>query len=652
MVARPSAHLPGAPGPRPWLGANFWSRAGGPLMWRTYDRDLVRAELEVLARHGLRVTRSFCLWPDFMPAPDTLDEAYLARYRDFCDLSAELGMTTIPTFIVGHMSGMNIDVPWRAGRDWYRDGWLLAQQAFFVRGVVAALADHPAVAGWLLSNEMPLYGGPTAPEYARSWVQLLVQAVRAGGGSQPVGTGDGAWGIETTGLDNGFRLRDVAAAADFIGPHTYPMGDDPARHLLTPAFLCELSHVGRPVILEEFGVPSAFASEASAAAWYRQVLHTSLLAGATGWLAWNNTDFDLVDADPYRHHPFELGFGLTRVDGTPKAALGELAAFGEVLDAVDLPRCHRSDADVALLVSSFLEVDHPFTIPADRATLRDVLLAAYVATRRARLPAAVVREHDEVPDARLILVPSTKALTGPSWRRLHERAEAGATVYVSWFAGDTALQRGLWHSWPDEFFGITHALRYGLTEPITDDVVRLRLLAPLGDLAAGDELAVTTGGNAHGRSFLPLEPAAAEVLASDTHGRPALLRHAVGRGAIVLCAYPLEYLALRRPRGSSDETWRLYRALAVDAGAAGPLDSGRPDVFVDTLERDDGTRFVWLVSHAEHEVTVSPTIPAGTWLAPLRDGGTVAQVTLAPLGVAVLRLVGPQRPGGARRGGA
>ena len=22
---------------RPWLGANFWSRSGGPLMWRSYD---------------------------------------------------------------------------------------------------------------------------------------------------------------------------------------------------------------------------------------------------------------------------------------------------------------------------------------------------------------------------------------------------------------------------------------------------------------------------------------------------------------------------------------------------------------------------------------------------------------------------------------
>ena len=46
------ARLPG----RPWLGANFWSRVGGPLMWRSYDPDVIRQELAVLCDHGLTVT--------------------------------------------------------------------------------------------------------------------------------------------------------------------------------------------------------------------------------------------------------------------------------------------------------------------------------------------------------------------------------------------------------------------------------------------------------------------------------------------------------------------------------------------------------------------------------------------------------------------
>lgn len=35
----------GAGEPVNWLGASFWSRAGGPLMWRSYDGGTVSEEL-------------------------------------------------------------------------------------------------------------------------------------------------------------------------------------------------------------------------------------------------------------------------------------------------------------------------------------------------------------------------------------------------------------------------------------------------------------------------------------------------------------------------------------------------------------------------------------------------------------------------------
>ena len=194
MIDRPSPGLTAPDGAAlTWVGVNFWSRAGGPRMWSdAFDEAVVRDELRVLADHGLNVTRSFFYLPDFMPDPYTIDEACAGRYARFLDLSREAGVGTIPTFVVGHMSGENWDVAWRQGRDLYGDGWMLARQAFFARSMAERFGSHPAVAGWLLSNEMPLYGGPTTAEYARSWTELLVQAVRAGGAAQPVSTGDGA----------------------------------------------------------------------------------------------------------------------------------------------------------------------------------------------------------------------------------------------------------------------------------------------------------------------------------------------------------------------------------------------------------------------------------------------------------------------------
>ena len=649
MIERPMHKLPAGTTPRTWLGANFWSRVGGPLMWRSFDKRVVREELKVLRDHGLNLTRSFFYWPDFMPEPDTIDETYVGRYALFLELCEEENVATIPTFIVGHMSGENWDVSWRDGRDLYSDGWMLAQQAFFIREMSWRFKGHPAVAGWLISNEMPIYGGQTTPDYGKSWAELTVQAVRASGATQPVSLGDGTWGMEVTGSDNGFRLRDIAPTVDFMGPHVYPMGDDPVRQHLTAAFNCELAgHFGKPVVLEEFGVTSSFVSDEHAGDYYRQVLHTSLLAGAVGWISWNNTDFDLTDQDPYRHHPFELNFGITRTDGTPKAPLLELQNFRQVLDGIEVERCERSPSDVAIVVSSYLETGYPFTIEEERAAVRSVLLQSYVAAKEADLGPALVREVDGIPEASLVLVPSTKQLTGPAWEALEDRAREGALVYVSYFPGNVPAQRGLWHPSPEKFFGVESRLRYGLVDPIEDDTVSWTFEEDFGGIRAGESLTFRVAGNEHGRAFLPVRLTEARVLATDEHGRPALLEREVGEGSIVLSTYPLEYLAASRARANPEDTFRLYRALASRAGIELPVSVDRPDVLADCLVHEDGWRFVWLISESEEEVSVTPDVSEGTRLVGLSGDDAVSlPVELEPYGVRVYELM-EQNSGGER----
>ncbi|HLI08774.1 MAG TPA: cellulase family glycosylhydrolase [Ktedonobacteraceae bacterium] len=640
MIERPFLQLPSDTEPRTWLGANFWSRVGGPLMWRTPDINVWREELRVLREHGLNITRSFFYWPDFMPAPDTIDETYVARYGQFLDTCQEVGIATIPTFIVGHMSGENWDVAWRGERNLYSDGWMLAQQAFFIRELVSRFKDHPAVAGWLLSNEVPIYGGQTTPEMGRSWAQLLTQAVRAAGATQPVSTGDGAWGIEVTGRDNGFRLREIARTVDFLGPHVYPLSNDLTRQHLTAAFNCELCHVGKPVVLEEFGVTTDFTSEKHAGDYYRQVLHTSLLAGSVGWIAWNNTDFDLTHQDPYRHHPFELHFGITTTNGTPKAPLLELQQFRQVLDEIDITHCHRSPTDIAVIISSYFDTDYPFTSQVERQTMRDILLQSYVVTREADTGAAYVRELDGVPRAKLILVPSTKQLTSPTWEELEARAIEGATVYVSYFPGSVPVHRGSWHPFFDTFFGIEHQLRYGLVNPVEDDIVTFAFSSDFGTIAAGEHLSFVAAGNESGRVFLPCIPTEARVIATDAHSHPALLERAIGNGRIVLCTYPLEYFAASRPNANPDHTYQLYRALTKLAKVELPVSVDNPLVLADSLVADDGTRFAWFISESDQPLSVTPHLRSGKELVDVITGEHAEwTIKLAPFGVKVYRVI-------------
>jgi endo-1,4-beta-mannosidase len=629
-------------GGRPWLGANFWSRAGGPRMWRSYDPTVVAEELATLAGHGMNLTRSFCFWPDFMPEPDRLDQDVLERFGDFLDRHSEAGMGTVPTFIVGHMSGQNWDPAWRRGRDLYRDVELVARQAWFVRELVGRFAGHPAVVGWLLSNEMPIYGGPAPQAAVTAWAELLVQAVRAGGGTQPVSLGDGAWGIEMTGVDNGFSVRATAPLVDFVGPHVYPMDSDRVRLHLGPAFACELAgFAGRPVVLEEFGVSSDFSSAENAAHHYRQVLHTSLLAGASGWIAWNNTDFDhLADQDPYRHHPFELHFGLTDAAGVPKPHLAEVRAFAELLEAVDFPACERPPAQAALVVPSYLEHAYPFTRPEDRTFVLDSLRQAYVAAWEADVAVRPMRELDGLaPGARLYLAPSVKQLTAPGWRALERLAGDGAVVYVSWSAGGHGTQRGPWYAGLDAMFGVEHGLTHGLVDPIEDEEVVVTFVRDFGSIPQGSRLELRAAGNQHARAFLPVRPAGAEVVAVDGHDRPVLLERRAGAGRLVLCTYPLEQLAAASARVNPEPTWRVYDALATLAGLGRPVTVEDPRVMAAELRHRDGRSFVWLISQSDTEVTVKPTVQGR--LADLHTGQPAEEVTLDAYGVRVLRRLPP-----------
>ncbi|TWE07916.1 glycoside hydrolase 5 family protein [Rudaeicoccus suwonensis] len=596
-----------------WFGCNFWSRGGGPFMWQSYDEQLVREELTLMRDNGLDVTRSFLFWPHAMPEPGVLDEAVMERFAQFLTLHRELGMRTIPTFLVGHMSGENWDPAWRGGRDLYTDVWMVAQQAHYLTEVTRRFAGDAAVAGWLVSNEMPIYGGAGDRAAVTAWAQLMVTAIRAGGATEPISIGDGAWGEEVTGKDNGFSVRDLAKVTDFVGPHVYPMGDDVVRQHLRAAFVCEMANVaGLPTVLEEFGVSSDFASDEHAAQYYRQVLHSTLLAGATGWLAWNNTDFDnLPQQDPYRHHPFELHFGLTRVDGSCKPQLHEMTRLREVVEAVDLPACRRWSTQTALLVPAYIDAPKHWTFgEQERTHIVDVLEQAYVACREADLGPVFVREPEVLPDgADLVLVPSVKALTVPTWHGLERAAAAGRTVYVSYGLGDSPVQRGPWWTGLEELFGVRHTLRYGMVEPVDDDVVEVRFLASFGGFEVGETLRFEAAGSAGGRSILPVElvgdDAGAQIVAVDQHDRPVLVRRRHGDGQAVLCTLPVEYFAARRPRVNPEDTWRLYAALAAEAHVERRASIADPRVVVDGVTHDDGREFAWFVNGSADEIDLS-----------------------------------------------
>jgi hypothetical protein len=186
----------------------------------------------------------------------------------------------------------------------------------------------------------------------------------------------------------------------------------------------------------------------------------------------------------------------------------------------------------------------------------------------------------------------------------------------------------------NELFGIRQSLQYGLTNPIKGSEVTLTFVGEFGDLGRGDTLSFKVAGNESSRSFLPVETAGAEVLATDQDGRPALVRRRVGKGSMIFCAYPIEHMAAKTPHVNPEDTWRLYAALSIDAGVERALSVCDPRVMVGQLVSADQQRALVINLSGEEVVAVLGSSGAAFSLG--RSGDIVNEITLDPFDVQVL----------------
>jgi hypothetical protein len=316
-----------------------------------------------------------------------------------------------------------------------------------------------------------------------------------------------------------------------------------------------------------------------------------------------------------------------------------MAAFAGTLGRVRIGDCERSGSDAALVIPSYLDTVYPFTVEEDRTYLAAVLRQAYVSARLADLPPALTRESTGIGgDARLYLVPSAKQLLSPTWHQLEALARAGAVVYVSYSPGAHGGHAGPWYARLNGMFGVRHELGYGAPARMEEEQLTLTLAQDFGTLPQGAQLRFAAAPGGPSRSYLPVRPDGADVLAVDARDRPALLARRVGAGAMILCTYPVEYMAAVTPGANPDATSTLYDALATYAGARRPVTVDDPRVAADVLARADGTRFAWLVSHAAEPVTIKPQLGTGSRLCDLDGVPASETITLAPYGVGVFAI--------------
>jgi endo-1,4-beta-mannosidase len=557
-------------------------------MWERFDEARVRTEIAEMRAIGLDACRSFLFAPAFMPLPPRVEDQALARFRIFLDACADGGLVTLPSLIVGHMSGENYEFPGQRGRSPYSDPEVLAWERELCVRAAAIGRDASAVAGWVLSNELPLFGGRATVPAVTAWARGLCRAIRAVDPTRPIGTGDGYFNQQ--GGQDGFDPVALGPVVDYFGVHAYYGDVDPMRQALNAEFqLRSLMHLGKPVLLEEFGGSSCQMSEEHGAAYYRETMHGALSLGAAGALGWCFSDFDFAEERPYEHHAFELGFGVTRADGSEKPVCQDLRVLGALVRSLDFERLDFPAPRAAMILPSYFNCDYPFS-SEDRGRLRRTLLQAYVLALKAGVEVDVIPEDAPLDPYALVLVPATQKLRAPTWDRLLRRAATGGTVYVSFFYGDFDFHYGMWIHNFEALTGARHELRYGVPDLPPDEIELV---------GAGLRLTTsTTGSGPFARAFVPLEPLGAEVVLRERGGRPALLRNPVGAGQVFFLAYPWEhYLAARGPINEVDGSHALYAHVASAAGLRPRYGSPDPCVQLRVVE-DGADDLVWVFNRS------------------------------------------------------
>lgn len=555
-----------------FIGVNYWPASSGPFMWDEWNLREIEEDFLRMKTIGLNSARIFLFLPNLMPTADQVNQVSLERLDQVVKAAKRNSIYLFVSIFVGHMSGENWDFPWSKGQDFYTNSRMVAAEKLLLKTLARRYKKEQQVVGWILSNELPLYAGDPDPSIARSWTESMINVMREAGDSHPIGTGDGLF-------SPGFRIEWLADILDWVGPHVYaPSGQimDPIKWSYMHEARIAHSRLGKPVFMEEFGSSKTLVSEVNEAAYYRNVIYSSLIAGSKGFLAWCFSDFKCKGKRPYLHHSFELKFGVFREDGSPRPSACELRRLSEIDGKVDLSRFTVPKAETGLLIPSHQYIDHPFVHwRVDRNEYNSLLLDAFAMARLAGLTTRMIREIDgysevlerntierlpNLDENRLLLVPCPKMLLSVTWDRLVEHARAGAAVYFSYSSTN-------WIPVIRELAGVEHQLRYGESMLPKEGRISMTFIRDFPPFRRGEKFVVPVAGQDALTPFCPVKVKEGQTLAVDKGGNPMFVMNQIGSGMVFFLSFPYEYYLMNmRESYRLYEYEKLYTAMAVNAG--------------------------------------------------------------------------------------
>ena len=577
------------------IGCNYWASNAGTDMWRNFDTDVIKEDLEILSSHGIRYMRVFPNWRDFQPViaiysawsfhsfmmendkqPQNkyyLDEEMLNRFEIFCNLCKEYNIKLIVGLMTGGMSGRRFLPPAFTDKNPITDLTVILFEQRFVKGFIERLKYHPAIYAWDLGNECNYMGNVNSEAEATNWSLIISNAIKAADPTRPIISGMHGLSVES---NNGeWTIQGQAEANDILTTHPYPFWVNPAdkdkissfRTLMHATAQTKLyaDIAKKPCLVEETGTMGPMiCSNERAADFMHLNLFSNYANGSLGVMWWCANEQTNLTAPPYSYQMCEVELGMIDKFRKPKPVLLETQKTENIISSFDfeLPKAH-TDA-VCLLTKGINQWD--------------VSYMTYCLAKQAGLNISFAYCNDEIPDADTYILPSLNGHVIMDRQRyldlILKVKDNGSVLYVS--------NNGGIISEFEENFGMK----------VEDSEKKTETGSFIFD---GEKF------NFMRERIFELTPTNADVLAYDNTGNPIISKNKLGNGFIYYLNFPLESMLVEQSNAFEGNYCDIYRKIFADKISSHEVISNDKNVCV-TLHYADDKIYCTAINYSDKTV--------------------------------------------------
>lgn len=551
-----------------YTGCNYWASNAGLYMWRRWEPETVKRDIDLLAASGVNMMRVFPLWSDFQPLTRTMrgkgvsddffqnggplqneagvDEEMMRRFRYMCDVAEKNGMKLVVGLVSGFMSGRLFVPPALEQKNCLEDPEAMKWEVRFVRYFVSRMKDHRAIAAWDLGNECNNLGERTDAAHFWMWLHTISSAIRLEDATRPVVSGMHSMSTDAHATMN---LRDQGELMDEMTTHPYPVFTpgccrepfDTMRNELHPSAesLLYAGITGRHCFIEEVGdVGRGTSSAVRSARNMRAGMFSAWANGLGAYLWWCAFDQGHLRFPPYDWYAIERELGLFHADGTPKPVAAAMKEFRSFLDGLPFKALPARRVDAVCLMSG-----------REGAWLQ--AFGAFLLSRQAGFDVSYSDAERPLPDAKFYIMPSGNSdftYTGSAWRRVLDKVENGGATLLFSKGGDMRISdfERITGCELDTFYRKDHPVEFAMAD------------APGRKIRGRDS--AETG----------LIVKKAKVIAAMADGTPVVTVNRLGKGKVVYVNFAIELNAINSGScfSGSDISphYLVYRAAAQEAG--------------------------------------------------------------------------------------